>query len=63
MDPEVVFQAMCLDPLTSAVLSLDDIRQMTQELLEAHSAFLPAALTERALNSKPRFDQGAALPK
>jgi len=63
MDPEVVFQAMCLDPLTSAVLSLDDIRQLTQELLEAHSAFLPAGLTGRALNSKPRFDQGAALPK
>jgi len=63
MDPEVVFQAMCLDPLTSAVLSLDDIRQMTQELLEAHAAFLPAALTERSLTSKPRFDRGPAVSK
>jgi alpha-galactosidase len=63
MDPEVVFQAMCLDPLTSAVLSLDDIRQLTQELLVAHAAFLPAAFAQQPLISKPRFDPGAAMPK
>lgn len=57
MDPEIVFQAMCLDPLTSAVLSLDDIRQMTQELLVAHEAFLPETFAERRLITKPRFDQ------
>lgn len=40
-DPERVFQAMCLDPLTGACLSLDQIRAMTRELMEAHAEWIP----------------------
>lgn len=40
-DPEIVFQAMCLDPLTASVCTLDQIRAMTIELLEAHKKFIP----------------------
>ena len=55
MDPEVVFQAMCLDPLTSTVLCLDDIRSMTRELLSAHNRFLPLEWTGKTLEDQPRF--------
>ena len=55
MDPEVVFQAMCLDPLTSTVLCLDDIRSMTRELLSAHNRFLPPEWTGKTLEDQPRF--------
>ena len=55
MDPEVVFQAMCLDPLTSTVLCLDDIRSMTRELLSAHNKFLPLGWTGKTLEDQPRF--------
>jgi alpha-galactosidase len=41
---EHVYHAVMLDPLTSALLTLDQIRAMTDELLEAHSGLLPAAL-------------------
>lgn len=41
---EHVYHAVMLDPLTSALLTLDQIRSMTDELLEAHSPLLPAAL-------------------
>ena len=44
---EHVFHAVALDPLTSAILTLDDIRSMTEELFEAHEALLPPALTAR----------------
>ncbi|MFA7256262.1 MAG: alpha-galactosidase [Kiritimatiellales bacterium] len=40
-DPEQVFQAMCMDPLTGAVLSLDEIRNMTRELMQAHAEWIP----------------------
>ncbi len=35
-----VFQAVCMDPLTSAVCSLDEIKQMTDELFEINKDFL-----------------------
>jgi len=38
---EHVYHAAMLDPHTAAELSLDDIRAMTDELLEAHKAWLP----------------------
>jgi alpha-galactosidase len=38
---EHVFHAMALDPLTSAVLNLEQIKAMTSELLEAQSAWWP----------------------
>lgn len=52
-DPEMVFQAMCLDPLTAAVLTLDEIRAMTRELLAAHQRWLPESFQHRELASKP----------
>jgi alpha-galactosidase len=53
-DPERVFQAMALDPLTGAVATLDDIRAMTRELLAAHAEWLPA-FAGRPLDAKPRL--------
>ena len=52
-EPELVFQAMCLDPLTASILTLDEIRQMTAELMEAHEAFLPAEFANQTLAKKP----------
>jgi alpha-galactosidase len=40
-DPELVMQAVALDPLTSAVLTLKEIREMTSEMLQAAARFLP----------------------
>lgn len=40
-DPELLFAAVALDPLVSAVLDLPSARAMTQELLGANAAFLP----------------------
>ena len=46
-DPHGVFHAICYDPLTSAVLSLAEIRQMTQELLTANEGHLPTFQTTK----------------
>lgn len=40
-DPELVFSAVSLDPLTTAVLSLQEIRDMVAEMLEASRPYLP----------------------
>lgn len=40
-DPMKVFHAICMDPLTSAVLSLDEIRTMVNEMLEKNREWLP----------------------
>ncbi|MFW6212113.1 MAG: alpha-galactosidase [Spirochaetota bacterium] len=40
-DPEIVFYAMAHDPLTSMSCTLDEIRSMTRELMEAHKAWIP----------------------
>ncbi len=40
-DRELVYRAVQLDPLTAAVCSLDEARQMTDELFAAHEAWLP----------------------
>jgi alpha-galactosidase len=40
-DPEMVMQAVALDPLTAAVLTLDEIRQMVAEMFEAQAKYLP----------------------
>jgi len=39
-DPWKVFQANLFDPLTSAVLSMEEIRTMTQEMLDKNKDFL-----------------------
>jgi alpha-galactosidase len=41
-DRDALFQAVKLDPLTAAVLPLDEIHEMTEELLEANREYLPA---------------------
>jgi len=40
-DPVAVYRAICHDPLTAAVLSLAEIRQMTHELFAVHRDYLP----------------------
>ena len=40
-DPEMVFWAIAMDPLTSSVLTLKEIRDMTAELFQAEAAWLP----------------------
>jgi len=40
-DPVMVYRAICHDPLTASVLSLAEIRQMTNELFAQHKDFLP----------------------
>ncbi len=40
-DPELVMQAVALDPLTSAVLTLDEVRRMVAEMLAAEAGYLP----------------------
>jgi alpha-galactosidase len=43
-DRAKVYQAIALDPLTGAVLTLERIRAMTDELFAAHAAYLPESL-------------------
>ena len=40
-DPTMVYRAICHDPLTASVLSLAEIRQMTNELFAQHKDYLP----------------------
>ncbi len=41
-DPELLVQAAALDPLTSARLTLKEIRELVSEMLDAEAAWLPA---------------------
>lgn len=40
-DPRKVFHAVCFDPLTSAMLSLAETKQMVDEMLQQNKAWLP----------------------
>jgi alpha-galactosidase len=40
-DPTLVYHAICYDPLTAAVLSLAEIKQMTAEMLKRNRRYLP----------------------
>ncbi|WP_077534645.1 alpha-galactosidase [Massiliimalia massiliensis] len=40
-DPELAFWAIAMDPLTSSVLSLKDVRKMVSEMFEAEMEWLP----------------------
>jgi len=40
-DPVMVYRAICHDPLTASVLSLAEIRQMTNDLFAQHKDYLP----------------------
>ena len=50
-DLDNVYHAVALDPLTAALLTLDEIHAMTDELLVAHAALLPEALQPRSSSS------------
>ena len=39
-DARKVFQSILFDPLTASVLSMDEIRQMTREMLQKNEAYL-----------------------
>ena len=38
---DTIYHAAMLDPLTSSILSIDEIYKMTDEMIEAHGSFLP----------------------
>jgi alpha-galactosidase len=40
-DPRLVFQAICYDPLTAAMLSLAEIKTMVNEMLQQNKDYLP----------------------
>ena len=40
-DREMIYQAICYDPLTSAVCSLREIRSMVDEMFEINKDWLP----------------------
>jgi alpha-galactosidase len=40
-DPTMIYRAICHDPLTSSVLSLAEIKQMTNDLFAKHKEYLP----------------------
>jgi alpha-galactosidase len=46
-DPERIFQAIAYDPLTAAVCSLDEVREMVAEMFEAEAEWLPAEFRGR----------------
>jgi alpha-galactosidase len=40
-DPTMVYRAICHDPLTAAVLSLAEIKQMVNEMFAQNQEYLP----------------------
>jgi len=46
-DPTTIYRAICHDPLTASVLSLAEIRQMTNELFQQHKDYLPQFKTHK----------------
>jgi alpha-galactosidase len=40
-DPTMIYRAICHDPLTASVLSLAEIRLLTNELFAQHKDYLP----------------------
>jgi alpha-galactosidase len=51
-DPEHIVHALALDPLTAAVCTLKDIREMATEMLEAQRGWLPE-FEGRAIRATP----------
>ena len=39
---DIIYHAAMLDPLTSSILSIDEIYKMTDEMIEAHGNYLPS---------------------
>ena len=65
-DPELAMQATALDPLTSAVLTLKEARDMTAEMLEAEREWLPQfagrTLAPRPTIPTPEGTKGVDVP-
>ncbi len=65
-DPEHIVHALALDPLTSAVLTLREIREMACEMLEAQRPWLPQfedkSVAPRPVISIPRDVRRAPVP-
>ncbi len=53
-NPDLVMQSIAMDPLTSSVCTLDEIRRMTGELFEAQRQWLPQ-FKKKSLMSAPRI--------
>ncbi len=53
-DPELVMQAAALDPLSSAVCTLDEIRRMCAEMLDAQREWLPG-FNGKSIAARPRI--------
>ena len=54
-NPELAMQAIALDPLTSAVCTLKEVRDMVREMLEAEKQWLPE-FKGRDLDARPRIE-------
>ena len=54
-NPELAMQAIALDPLTSAVCTLKEARDMTREMLEAEKQWLPE-FEGKKLPAKPLIE-------
>jgi alpha-galactosidase len=61
-DPELVMQAVAMDPLTASVLTLDEIRRMVAEMLEAEAPYLPQ-FTGRSLRKVPAIKVPAKVKR
>ncbi|MDR3707779.1 MAG: alpha-galactosidase [Capsulimonadaceae bacterium] len=57
-DPELVVHAAALDPLTASVLTLQEIRDMTTEMMTAQEPYL-----RQFAGKKPRTVKPIAIPK
>jgi len=58
-DAEAAFAAIAYDPLTAAVLNLDQIREMVAEMFEAEAKFIPQ-FEGKGLDRKPQLWQANA---
>ena len=65
-DPELVEAAISLDPLTGAVLTLKEVRDMVIEMLEAEKKWLPQfqgkSLKPVPTISIPKGTKGVPVP-
>ena len=65
-DPEMAMQAVAMDPLTSAVCTLAEIRQMCAEMMKAEAQWLPQfagkKLRPTPLIKTPKSTKAVAVP-
>jgi alpha-galactosidase len=55
--PERVFQAMAMDPLCAMSCTLDEIRAMTRELIEAHREYIPVLAGKELADKKIMYTE------